>query len=204
MRPPLPSPRSLQGKLSQAEELHRRALKIRQYTLGEEHPSTVASLGHLGLALMAQGKTQVGQALRRRAAEIRSRTRGSGRQYHPSQDPDYYGEEASSWPEEKGGGLVDSPGLPGAYRAGPPSSDRALPSHKWSPTTGRQITLRDGARGGAGYEGVDAVRREQAPALEAGVGIWAEDEPTPRRMRSGLARGMGSTGGVRMDQLSDY
>lgn len=68
-----------QGKLPQAEELHRRALKIRQYTLGEDHPSTVASLCHLAVSLRDQGKTHAGDLLLRRAGEIRSASRGKGR-----------------------------------------------------------------------------------------------------------------------------
>lgn len=69
----------VQGKLPQAEELHRRALKIRQYTLGEDHPSTVASLCHLAVSLREQGKTHAGDLLLRRAGEIRATSRGKGR-----------------------------------------------------------------------------------------------------------------------------
>lgn len=70
-----------QGKLPQAEELHRRALKIRQYTLGDEHPSTVASLSYLAVSLRAQGKTHAGDLLLRRAGEIRSASRSRGRNF---------------------------------------------------------------------------------------------------------------------------
>ncbi|CAM9786141.1 unnamed protein product, partial [Ectocarpus fasciculatus] len=78
------------NKLPQAEELHRRALKIRQYTLGEDHPSTVASLSHLAVSLRAQGKTHAGDLLLRRAGEIRSAARSRGRM-------NSYSRRSSSW-----------------------------------------------------------------------------------------------------------
>eukprot|EP00808_Paulinella_micropora_P014366 g1766.t1 len=68
-----------QGKLAEAELLHRRTLQ-EEKTLGAEHPSTLASVNNLGVLLYQQGKLAEAEVLYRRALQGRETTLGAG---HP-------------------------------------------------------------------------------------------------------------------------
>jgi hypothetical protein len=56
-----------QGRLDEAERLHRRALTIREGQLGKEHPEVAASLNHLAVIQNARGKYKDAESLLRRA-----------------------------------------------------------------------------------------------------------------------------------------
>jgi len=62
-----------QGRYGEAEPLLRRALEIREATLGPDHPDTALSLNYLGVLLRFKGRFAVAEAepLLRRALEIR-------------------------------------------------------------------------------------------------------------------------------------
>ena len=65
-----------QGKLSEAEPLHLEALRGRRETLGETHPSTLASLNNLAIVLKTQGKLSEAEPLYREALRGRRETLG--------------------------------------------------------------------------------------------------------------------------------
>ena len=64
------------GDYEGAEPLYRRALEVRERTLGEEHPDTLTSVNHLGLLLKSKGDYEGAEPLYRRALEDRERTLG--------------------------------------------------------------------------------------------------------------------------------
>jgi hypothetical protein len=45
-----------QGKYTQAEEMHREVLRLRETVLGKEHPNTLTSMSNLANMLKDQGK----------------------------------------------------------------------------------------------------------------------------------------------------
>ena len=63
-----------QGKLDEAEPLFREALEVCRRTLGDSHPSTLASINNLGMLFKAQGKLIEAEPLLREALEWRRRT----------------------------------------------------------------------------------------------------------------------------------
>jgi tetratricopeptide (TPR) repeat protein len=62
-----------QGRLAEAEPLHRRALGIREKALGPEHPDVGASLDNLAGLYRAQGKLDEALTLARRATGLLAR-----------------------------------------------------------------------------------------------------------------------------------
>lgn len=62
-----------QGKLVQAESLYRRALAIRERSLGAHHLLVADSLDALAGTLISNGQEVEALALRKRADEIRTR-----------------------------------------------------------------------------------------------------------------------------------
>lgn len=46
----------LYGRLEQAERLTRRALEVKQYVMGDDHPDTLTALDNLALILKEQGR----------------------------------------------------------------------------------------------------------------------------------------------------
>jgi tetratricopeptide (TPR) repeat protein len=65
-----------QGKLSEAEPLYREALEARRRTLGDTHPSTLASISNMAVLLQDQGKLSEAEPLYREALEASRRTLG--------------------------------------------------------------------------------------------------------------------------------
>jgi tetratricopeptide (TPR) repeat protein len=68
---------SRQGKLAEAEPLHRQALEARERTLGPDHTDTLTSVNNLAVLLKTQGKLAEAEPLSRRALEARERTLGA-------------------------------------------------------------------------------------------------------------------------------
>ncbi len=64
------------GHFAEAEPLHRRALAIREATLGADHPDTAVSLSNLAALLQARGELSEAEPLHRRALAIREATLG--------------------------------------------------------------------------------------------------------------------------------
>lgn len=64
------------GRYADAELLLRRALEIREQTLGPDHPSTLTSVNNLGLLLENRGDAETAEKLYRRAVEAATRTLG--------------------------------------------------------------------------------------------------------------------------------
>ena len=58
-----------QGRLEEAEQMHRLALEGLQGTLGLEHPDTLASLNTLGATLRQLGKLEEAEQVERQALE---------------------------------------------------------------------------------------------------------------------------------------
>jgi hypothetical protein len=52
-----------QGKLEEAEPLHRKALELRTKQLGETHPYTLNVQGNLGVVLLKKGESGLGRQL---------------------------------------------------------------------------------------------------------------------------------------------
>jgi Flp pilus assembly protein TadD len=74
-----------QGRLKEAEELHRRALKVRKARLGLHHPDTLGSMNNLAYALRAQGRHSEAEdaaSLYRRA--LTQVARGEAGMEHPN------------------------------------------------------------------------------------------------------------------------
>ena len=65
------------GKLDKAQTLYRRALGIRERTLGADHPDTLASVANLASLLYAQGQLEEAAPLFRRVLEAYERTLGA-------------------------------------------------------------------------------------------------------------------------------
>ena len=65
-----------QGKYDEAEPLYREALKVKRETLGDRHPSTLASINNLGLLLSDQGKYDEAEPLYREALKVQRETLG--------------------------------------------------------------------------------------------------------------------------------
>ncbi len=63
-----------QGKYSEAELLHKRALKIREKVLGSDHLDVAASLNNLAVLYWNQGKYSEAESLHKRTLEIKERT----------------------------------------------------------------------------------------------------------------------------------
>jgi tetratricopeptide (TPR) repeat protein len=64
------------GRAAEAEAPYRRALAIRERTLGAEHPDTANSLNNLGFLCVALGRHAEAEPLYRRALAVRERTLG--------------------------------------------------------------------------------------------------------------------------------
>ena len=67
----------VQGKFTEAEQFHRRALEGQERTLGRDHPDTLTSVGNLGSLLKAQGKFTKAEPFIRRALEGQERAANS-------------------------------------------------------------------------------------------------------------------------------
>jgi hypothetical protein len=65
-----------QGKLAEAEPLHRRALEAQERTLGADHADTLFSVNHLALLFCAQGELAEAESMCHRALEAWERTLG--------------------------------------------------------------------------------------------------------------------------------
>jgi tetratricopeptide (TPR) repeat protein len=70
-----------QGRYTEAESLHRRALAIRENALGSEHPYTAQSLNNLAVLYDEQGRYAEAEPLYRRALAIREKALGSEHPY---------------------------------------------------------------------------------------------------------------------------
>lgn len=162
--------------LKQAEELHRRALKIRQYTLGEDHPSTVASLCHLAVSLQHQGRTHAGELLLRRAVDIRSKARGSFRQQQHHQDLDFddFDMEKENDEESNGrGNQLQSPS---------PSSQQKLSGEREMATTS---FFASSSRGRSARYNLSEVRGERDVSV-SGSGGGRRGRQSSRRWNGGV------------------
>ena len=67
-----------QGRLDDAERLHRRALGIREARFGREHPDVAASLNHLAVLYNARATYREAEGLLTRALEIVDKGKGAG------------------------------------------------------------------------------------------------------------------------------
>ena len=88
-----------QGRFEQAEIYYRRALTIREQTLGSQHPDTAQSLSNFGSFCRASGRYEEAEPLIKRALEIREHLLGPdhpitattldalGRLYHEQRRP---------------------------------------------------------------------------------------------------------------------
>ena len=56
---------ALLGKYREAESIHQQALDIKEKVLGEEHPSTLASMNNLAEVLRQQGKYEEAERMHR-------------------------------------------------------------------------------------------------------------------------------------------
>ena len=70
-----------QGKLKEAEDMYRRALKGYEKAWGPEHTSTLDTVNNLGILYRKQGKLKEAEAMYQRALEGYERARGRD---HPS------------------------------------------------------------------------------------------------------------------------
>ena len=68
-----------QENYAEAEPLYRRALAIREKTLGPDHPDTAASLNNLALLRCLQGNCAEAEPLFRRALAIAEKVLGPDR-----------------------------------------------------------------------------------------------------------------------------
>src|SRR5437867_4263322 len=66
-----------EGKYSEAEELYKRALTIREQALGASHPDVGQTLHNLALVYQAQGKYDEAEGLYKRALAIREKALGA-------------------------------------------------------------------------------------------------------------------------------
>jgi hypothetical protein len=60
------------GEFRHAEPLHKRALAIREKTLGPDHPDVAISLGNLAALYREMARTKEAEVLEERAARIRA------------------------------------------------------------------------------------------------------------------------------------
>ena len=67
-----------QGRLDDAERLHRRALGIREARFGRDHPDVAASLNHLAVLYNARATYREAEGLLTRALEIVDKGKGAG------------------------------------------------------------------------------------------------------------------------------
>jgi len=67
-----------QGRLDDAERLHRRALGIREARFGRDHPDVAASLNHLAVLYNARATYREAESLLTRALEIVDKGKGAG------------------------------------------------------------------------------------------------------------------------------
>jgi pentatricopeptide repeat protein len=65
-----------QGKLDDAMELHRKALDIKQKTLGEDHSSLADTYNNMANILQSQGMLEDAMELYGKALEIKMKTLG--------------------------------------------------------------------------------------------------------------------------------
>jgi len=65
-----------QGRYTEAEPLHKRALAIREKALGPEHPDVAQSLNNLAVLYKAQGRYTEAEPLYRRSLAIREKALG--------------------------------------------------------------------------------------------------------------------------------
>lgn len=70
-----------QGKLQEAEAMHKQALACRAMVLGLENPHTVTSMDILGLIFYKQGKLQAAESMHRQALKSRNEMLGSDNPY---------------------------------------------------------------------------------------------------------------------------
>ncbi len=66
-----------QAQYAEAEPLHRRALALREKSLGSQHPDVAWSLNYLGVLLRRRGKLDEAEVLLRRAVEIQEKAHGA-------------------------------------------------------------------------------------------------------------------------------
>ena len=66
-----------QGRLGDAERLHRQALAIREARFGKDHPAVAASLNHLAVLYNARATYREAEGLLTRALEIVDKAKGA-------------------------------------------------------------------------------------------------------------------------------
>ncbi|EHK17779.1 uncharacterized protein TRIVIDRAFT_214185 [Trichoderma virens Gv29-8] len=71
----------LLGKYRESEAMHRQSFMLRKMLLGEEHPSTLATMGDMAVALRCQGNYKEAEASHRQALSGREKVLG---EEHPS------------------------------------------------------------------------------------------------------------------------
>ena len=65
-----------QGRLAEAEALHRQVLEADQQILGSEHPETITSMHNLAALLARQGKLEEGREMQQKAFELSKKVHG--------------------------------------------------------------------------------------------------------------------------------
>lgn len=68
------------GQYAEAEMTHLQVLSLREKVFGEEHPSTLASMNEVGVALNDQGKYEEAEAMYRQTLATKEKALGKG---HP-------------------------------------------------------------------------------------------------------------------------
>ena len=61
----------ISSKYTEAEQMYRQTLELREKVLGQEHPSTLDSMNNLALVLDSQGKYDEAEQMRQQALETR-------------------------------------------------------------------------------------------------------------------------------------
>lgn len=64
------------GQYTEAEKLHRQALKMRMEVLGPEHPNTLISMSWIASALGSQGRYAEAEQMHRQTLELRKKVLG--------------------------------------------------------------------------------------------------------------------------------
>ena len=71
----------ISGKYKEAERMHRQTLRLKETVLGQEHPSTLASMNNLAESLNSQGKYEEAELMHRQTLRLKETVLG---QEHPS------------------------------------------------------------------------------------------------------------------------
>ncbi|KAK2005502.1 TPR-like protein [Colletotrichum eremochloae] len=66
----------LLGKYSEAEQMHRQTLELKEKVLGPENPDTLSSMNNLALVLDSQGKYEEAEQMHRQTLELREKVLG--------------------------------------------------------------------------------------------------------------------------------